>query len=110
MCWLQGPTRTITSCVVFWLRGHSHKLTLICRLQDLLKSVYGERSRLRKKMAELDASERETLLKISRKVDTLLQSMQRAHTCVVLFHVECTKACIVVCRLVTCTWFMYSSL
>ncbi len=39
-----------------------------CRLQDLLKSVYGERSRLRKKMAELDASERETLLKITRKV------------------------------------------
>ncbi len=38
------------------------------RLQDLLKSVYGERSRLRKKMAELDASERETLLKITRKV------------------------------------------
>jgi len=38
------------------------------RLQDILKSVYGERSRLRKQMAELDASERETLLKIARKV------------------------------------------
>ena len=38
------------------------------RLQGLLQSVYGERSRLRKHMADLDATERETLLRIYRKV------------------------------------------
>ena len=38
------------------------------RLQDLVQGVYGERARLRKHMADLDASEREALLKVCRKV------------------------------------------
>ena len=38
------------------------------RLQALLQGVYGERGRLRKGMADLDASERDTLLRIYRKV------------------------------------------
>lgn len=38
------------------------------RLQGLLQSVYGERCRLRKHMVDLDASERDTLLKVCRKV------------------------------------------
>ena len=38
------------------------------RLQSLLQGVYGERGRLRKGMADLDASERDTLLRIYRKV------------------------------------------
>lgn len=38
------------------------------RLQALVKNVYSERCRLRKQMAELDTSEREALIKVSRKV------------------------------------------
>ena len=47
---------------------HSYDSTEASRLQGLLKNVYGERCRLRKQMAELDTSEREALLKVSRKV------------------------------------------
>lgn len=39
-----------------------------CRLQGLVQGVYGERCRLRKKMADLDASEREALKRLHRKV------------------------------------------
>lgn len=38
------------------------------RLCELVASVYGERGRLRKHMADLDAKEREALLKVCRKV------------------------------------------
>ena len=38
------------------------------RLQDLVRGVYGERLRLRKHMVDLDTQERETLLRICRKV------------------------------------------
>jgi len=34
----------------------------------MVGNVYGERGRLRKHMADLDAKERETLLKVCRKV------------------------------------------
>ena len=38
------------------------------RLQDMVKGVYCERSRLRKHMVDLDTRERETLLRVCRKV------------------------------------------
>ena len=47
---------------------HSYDPAEASRLQGLVKSVYSERCRLRKQMAELDTSEREALLKVSRKV------------------------------------------
>lgn len=43
-----------------------------CRLQGLVQGVYGERSRLRKKMVDLDASEREALRRMHRKVGARL--------------------------------------
>ena len=46
-------------------------LFCVCRLCELVGSVYGERGRLRKHMAELDAKEREALLKVCRKVSTI---------------------------------------
>lgn len=47
---------------------HSYDPAEASRLQGLVKAVYSERCRLRKQMAELDTSEREALLKVSRKV------------------------------------------
>ncbi len=38
------------------------------RLCEMVASVYAERGRLRKHMADLDAKEREALLKVCRKV------------------------------------------
>ena len=43
----------------------------LIRLQDLVRGVYGERLRLRKHMVDLDTQERETLLRICRKVRIL---------------------------------------
>lgn len=42
----------------------------------MVNSVYGERGRLRKHMADLDAKEREALLKIYRKVCHRFESVE----------------------------------
>ena len=48
--------------------------TLVCalvmafRLEEMVHSVYSERSHLRKTMSDLDAAEREILLRVYRKV------------------------------------------
>ena len=41
------------------------------RLKTVIGKVYGERSRLRRNMADLDAAERDTLLRVLRKVSEL---------------------------------------
>ena len=43
----------------------------VCRLRNMIAEVYSERGRLRKHMADLDAWEREALLKVCRKVSIL---------------------------------------
>lgn len=44
------------------------------RLQSMIQGVYNERGSLRKSMADLDAAERDTLLRIFRKVRKSLES------------------------------------
>ncbi len=44
----------------------------VFRLCEMVGDVYGERGRLRKHMADLDAKERETLLKLCRKVSVCI--------------------------------------
>ena len=63
------------------------------RLQEMVREVYGERSRLRKHMVDMDTRERETLLRVCRKVCVRMCVRMCVCVCVCV----CVRLCVHVC-------------